>query len=135
MPATQTVRKIRPVSISITRAEGPARLCRTRTFKVWANASAALLADSHTYPEGGSYDKHDLVVTFADGEIYKGRLDCKRDGSDCDVARHVRENVEFMAGARRPAHISPEKYLEMLREDPSEVAAALAYLATYDLGA
>ena len=130
---TASASKIHAVAIAITRAEGPARLCRTRTFKTWKNASAALLAACHTYPEGGCYDKHDLVVTFADGETYKGRLDCKADGSDCDVAAHVREYVEFLAGARRPAHMTSEQYSERMRSDPASVAEALAFLATYEV--
>ena len=131
---TATASKIHAVAIAITRAEGPARLCRTRTFKTWKNASAALLAACHTYPEGGCYDKHDLVVTFADGETYKGRLDCKANGDDCDVAVHVREYVEFLAGARRPDHMTPEQYSAILRDDLAGAAEALAFLATYQIG-
>ena len=71
MNAATTARKTPVASIEITRAEGPARLCRIRTFKTWRNASAALAAAASTYPEGGAYDKHDFVVTFADGETYK----------------------------------------------------------------
>ena len=132
--ATATASKIPASSIAITRAEGPARLCKTRVFKTWKNASAALLAAAHTYPEGGCYDKHDLVVTFADGETYSGRLDCKRDGGDCDVALHVREYVEFLAGARKPDHMSEEQYLEHMRRDPNQMGEALAFLATYQIG-
>ena len=134
MNAATTARKTPVTSIEITRAEGPARLCRIRTFKTWRNASAALAAAANTYPEGGAYDKHDLVVTFADGETYKGRLDCKRDGSDCDVAAHVRETLEFYAGARRPAHMTPEQYSTYLRREPADVAEALTFLATYEIG-
>ena len=135
MPATQTARKTALLSIVITRAEGPVRLCRTRTFKTWKNASAALLAAAHTYPAGGCYDKHDLTVTFADGETYTGRLDCTATGGDCDVAAHVREGLEFMAGAKCPAHMTPEQYTAILRADPARAGEALAFLATYDLGA
>ena len=39
-----TAAKITASYIVIKRAEGPARLCRTRTFKTWKNAHAALLA-------------------------------------------------------------------------------------------
>lgn len=134
MNAVATARKIPVVFIEITRAEGPARLCKTRIFKTWRNASAALVTAMNTYPEGGAYDKHDLVITFADGETYKGRLDCKRDGSDCDVAAHVRETMEFYAGARCPAHMTPEQYSTHLRREPADVAEALAFLATYELG-
>jgi hypothetical protein len=130
--AVQTATKIRATSIAITRAEGPTRLCRTRVFKTWKNASAALLAAAHTYPTSG-YDKHDLVVTFADGETYSGRLDCQADGSDCNPATHIREYVEFLAGAARPSHMSEKQYSDFLRSDPARVAEAMAFLATYEL--
>lgn len=120
--------------IVITRAEGPVHLCKPRVFSSWKDASAALLAQAHTYPTGRCYDKHDLAVRFADGEPYTGRLDCSADGTDCDVALHVREYVEFLAGARKPDHVTDDAYAAMLREDPSRVAEALAFLATYDLG-
>jgi hypothetical protein len=128
-----TAAKIPAVSIAITRAEGPARLCRTRTFKTWKNAHAALLAAVKTYPAGGGYDKHDLLVTFADGETYKGRLDCKADGSDTDPAQHIRDAVAFMAGNRCPAHWDAEKYHAHIKENLADAAEALAFLATYEV--
>ena len=133
MNAAATVQKIPAVRVTVTRAEGPAALCKTRWFGSFANATAALLKGAHTYPKTGGYDKHDLEVRFADGEIYKGRLDCKADGSDCDVARHVREALEFYAGARKPAHMTDEQYSVYLRREPAEVAEALAFLATYEV--
>lgn len=127
-PATKT-----PVAfITITRAEGPSALCVTRDFSSFEAASAALRRDMHTYSAMG-YDKHDLAVRFVDGEIYRGRLDCKRDGSDYDVARHVRETLEFYAGARKPAHMTDAQYSAYLRREPADVAEALAYLATYEI--
>jgi hypothetical protein len=87
--ASTTATKTPAIAIAITRAEGPVRLCRTRTFKTWKNAAAALLAAAATYPASGGYDKHDLVVTFADGETYKGRLDCKAK-LDARLAEEVR---------------------------------------------
>ena len=87
-------------------------MCRTRTFKTWKNAHAALLA-------------HDLLVTFADGETYKGRLDCKADGSDTDPAQHIRDAVAFMAGNRCPAHWDAEKYHAHIK-DMFQTPAALA---------
>jgi len=134
MLATQTATKIAAATIAITRAEGPVRLCKTRVFKTWKNASAALHAAAHTYPEGGCYDKHDLTVTFKDGETYHGRLDCKRDGSDCDVAQHVQEFVEFLAGVRKPDHMTDAQYAEHMRRNPAQMGEALAFLATYQIG-
>lgn len=49
------------------------------------------------------------------------------------MAAHVREHVEFLAGARKPAWMSDEMYSERLRSDVGQVGEALAFLATYDL--
>lgn len=127
-------KKIPAVKITIVRAEGPAALCKSRWFGSFAAASKALLKAAHTYPKTGGYDKHDLEVKFADGEIYKGRLDCKANGEDCNVAAHVREALEFSAGARKPLHMTDERYSAMLRREPADVAEALAFLATYEIG-
>ena len=135
MPAAQTASKIPAVSIAITRAEGPVRLCRTRTFKTWKNAAAALLAASATYPaSSGGYDKHDLVVTFADGETYKGRLDCKANGEDCDPAKHINDAIAFMSGDLCPAHWDADKYKAHIKENLSDAAEAMAFIATYQIG-
>lgn len=136
MLAAQTAAKIAATLILIDRAEGPIELCRASTFSegdIWARASASLLAAAGTYPASG-YDKHDLFVTFEDGEKYHGRLDCRADGDDCDVAKHVRENLEFMAGAAKPVHMTDAQYAAYLRSDPEQVAEALAFLATYQIG-
>lgn len=128
--------KVPATLILIDRAEGPIELCQASTFSegdIWARASAALLAAVGTYPTSG-YDKHDLFVTFADGEKYHGRLDCRANGDDCDVAGHVRENLEFMAGAAKPAHMTDAQYSAYLRSDAEQVAEALAFLATYQIG-
>lgn len=77
---TATATKIPVSRIEVTRAEGPVRLCRKRSFNSLAAASAALLKAAPTYPPGGCYDKHDFKITFADGETYEGRLDCQRSG-------------------------------------------------------
>ena len=136
MPATQTATaaKIPAIAIAITRAEGPVRLCRTRTFKTWKNAAAALLAAASTYPTSGAYDKHDLVVTFADGETYKGRLDCKANGEDCDPAKHINDALAFMAGDLCPAHWDADKYKAHVKENLADAAEAMAFLATYQIG-
>ena len=130
---TATTPKIPAVSIAITRAEGPVRLCRTRTFLTWKNAAAALLAASHTYPASGGYDKHDLVVTFADGETYKGRLDCKANGEDCDPAQHIRDALAFMSGNLCPAHWDADKYKAHIKENLTKAAEAMAFIATYEI--
>lgn len=129
-PATQ---------ITITRAEGPADLCDIpRIFtgpECWHAASAWLLSQEATFPETGGYDKHDFAITFADGYVYEGRLDCQGlQGSgdpDLDVAAHVRGFLRFHAGERRPAHMTQRQYLEYLARRPEAVEECRALLETY----
>jgi len=104
MPAA----KIPAVRITITRAEGPRDLCRKpHTFegsRCWVAARAWLMGQSETFPASGGYDKHDFTVEFADGETYKGRLDCKasdQDNADLDPAAHVRDVLEEMVSDGR----------------------------------
>lgn len=127
-------------SIKIARAEGPHYLCVTREFEgsdCWSRASAWLVSQGHTYPKTGGYDKHDFTVTFDDGETYEGRLDCQHwtlENTDLNVAKHVRDFIEFHAGERRPAHMSVEQYkLYLNRMGEGEVKEAQAFLAEYEI--
>ena len=134
-----TAAKITASYIVIKRAEGPYDLCVARTFMTdeasscWSKAAAFMRSQLSTFPASGGYDKHDMTVAFADGETYKGRLDCKADGSDTDPAEHIRHGLAFMAGNRCPAHWSPEKYKAHIKENLDDAAEALAFLATYDV--
>jgi len=115
--------------IEITRAEGPSALCgNLQTFEgadCWARAQAWLSRQSHTFPAEGGYDKHDFSVTFADGYVYEGRLDCQHRATshpDLDVAAHVLSFLTFYAGIRCPSHLTPERYRAFLARDPETVA-------------
>ena len=130
--ATET--RTAAVCITITRAEGPTNLCKTRVFAgldCWAKSRAFMLANLSTFPAGGGYDKHDFTVVFADGETYEGRLDAKANGDDCDVQAHIRDYVRFLAGQQQPARMTAAQYEEYVADDKAEAAA---FRAKYDLG-
>lgn len=129
---------IHATRITITRVEGPTKLCRKpKTFegpRCWIAARVWLLGQSETFPASGGYDKHDFEVEFADGEKYAGRLDCKAsdcEDADLDVAEHVRSFVEFMAGTRRPGWMNDLQWARALEQYAAERPAAIEYLATY----
>jgi len=130
---------IQASKIWIERAEGPSALCVERSFtgpNCWQDANVWLSRQSHTYPKTGGYDKHDFRVTFEDGETYEGRLDCQHpecDDPDLNVAKHVRDFLEFLAGTRRPAHMKPEDYERVVARDPKNREAAAEFLANYDI--
>jgi len=130
------------IKITITRAEGPTALCGKPTaFEgpgCWEASRRWLFRQSTTYPAQGGYDKHDFSVTFADGYVYEGRLDCKHhtcDGADLNVAAHVRGFLRCYAGDRRPFHMTPERYEAFLARQPEVVADCKDTLARYEIPA
>lgn len=136
---------ITATTITITRAEGPTRLCgKTQTFtgpSCWDQASKWLNSQSYSFPRGGGYDKHDFQVVFADGETYEGRLDCQHSlcsDPDLDVAKHVYDFVTFLAGQKRPPHESEQEYERHLanieQSNPGSKAGAIQWLQTYQIG-
>jgi hypothetical protein len=132
-----TAAQIPAVSITINRAEGPHDLCRKpMTFTgddCWLDAHAWLFSQGKTFPTSG-YDKHDFKVVFADGEEYEGRLDCKApscEDPDLNVARHMREFIEFYAGVRRPVHFTDEQWTRHMDRTAEDRPNYVAFLAEY----
>lgn len=99
-------------TITITRAEGPSHLCdRPLTVTSWALANAVLMGNSATAPEKGGYDKHDFKVVFEDGQEYSGRYDLVHHRVELPrLDRHVLDFCGFMAGWKKPAHLSDEAW-------------------------
>lgn len=128
--------------ITVTRAEGPTSLCgKPRTFDgpgCWTAAREWLFRQSPGFPAYGGYDKHEFSVTFADGYIYEGRLDCKHptcSDPDLNVAGHVRSFLLHYAGERCPVHTTPERYEAFLARRPDVVADCKDTLARYAIPA
>lgn len=117
---------IEPVSIEITRLEGPAsRVDRTHKATRWSECWGILRTEASTAPEGGGYDKHDFIVTFADGFSYRGRYDLRHWREDrLDLAAHCRAHLEWLATDRR-AH-------DLIGAE--EVEHARRLLKTHDFG-
>lgn len=144
MTETKT-EKIAAVKIQIHRAEGPSALCVPKVFEgrdCWAMSRSWLYSQAYTFPSKGGYDKHDFKVTWSDGEVYEGRLDCQhtsRSEPDLDVAAHIQGFVGFLAGIDRPAHIESEaKYqstVDMLhKRGGTSREKYKAFLDKYSLG-
>ncbi|TVR06645.1 MAG: hypothetical protein EA385_15110 [Salinarimonadaceae bacterium] len=117
---------IEPVAIEITRREGPTyRIDKTHKAKRWAECWGILRMEAATAPEGGGYDKHDFVVTFADGFTYRGRYDLKHWREDsCDLAAHCRQSLQWLARDDRAAALS----------GIDDVETARRLLQTHDFG-
>jgi hypothetical protein len=87
--------------------------------------------------ELGWYDKTDFRVTYADGHVYRGRMDIGDSAYDYDVGRHIVRHNRFYAGQYRPDHMSEEQYRDALqyarsRADADPVRYA-RFLARYEI--
>lgn len=140
-PAASAPAKIAAVSILLNRAEGPRAECgevlltARRGVTAFERATAQLRAWSHTAPgKGGGYDKCDFTVTFADGEVYRGRYDLHHMEVEVpDLAAHVRGEVEFYTGDHKPAHLSVADY-ERVRDYPGVTREeAREWLTKYEI--
>ena len=110
------VKKPVVTGVTVTRAEGLVALCVTKTYATIDEATVALYAAKSTYPTLG-YDKHDVKITWDDGETYEARLDCQNsENGDCNIRVHAVEFLECYAGLRCPPHMEPPRYAAFLRE-------------------
>jgi hypothetical protein len=102
--------------ITIERLEGRIPYYVKKEFSSFDEATTWLYQQSPTFPDKGC-DKHSLVVEFEDGEIYKGRLDCKRaacEDNDLDVKQHMIEFATWVAGLAKSPWCGTERYREWI---------------------
>ena len=101
--------------VTINRAEGPARLCVSRSFPGFDVATAWLRGQAHTFPPpGDGYHKVFYNVDFVDGHSFKGRLDCMRRNVP-DVRKEIVEHCVWMAGEEKNPHCGEERYQQHLQ--------------------
>lgn len=141
---TTSTARVPAVSITITRAEGPTDLCgRPQTFVTdeagdcWSAARAWLHGQIDSFNDASSHE-HDFEVVFADGEVYRGKLECKaRPGvaGDLDVAAHMLGALRFYVGEQRPERYTEQQYLAFINRNPEVPQRARAFLATYEIPA
>jgi hypothetical protein len=79
----------------------------------------------------GGYCKVKYTATFEDGETYSGRIDVQGPENDfipCFLAA-MQDYVAFLAGKRKPGHMSEEVYRDYIKgNDPVEMAEWLERL-------
>lgn len=113
--------KIRVKSITVTRAEGLIEeVGKPQTVSednIWEKANKVLLDWSRTAPKDcHTYDKCDFIITYEDGETYKGRYDLKHLICEYpDLGQHVKDFVTFHAGQRKPAWMTDEQYQNVMK--------------------
>lgn len=121
-------------SISLERAEGRHEECIKVTVPSWEEAEATMRRWGRTAPgPRGGYHKCDFIVTFDDGETYSGRFDLTNNGEDqsgnYSIHKHALDHLRFMAGVRRPGHMSEADYKRIL-DDYASVAPTMRKDAT-----
>ncbi len=127
--------QIKTTKITIRRTEGPMALQRPIEFvgtDCWTQATDWLVAMAPTFPAFGC-DKHDLLVEWEDGEVYRGRMDCTPTGN-LDVARHVRTEAEFVAGTYRPPRMTDGQWELWCSRHACKRDEAISFLGAYQIG-
>ncbi|WP_054029191.1 hypothetical protein [Bacillus sp. FJAT-28004] len=115
---------VRIKKITITRGEGPSKLCGIPYFAdTWEGANEILAKMAIHAPDSGGYDKTDFDIEFNNGETYRGTYDLKyQDRIYGDLYRHVKDNCEFYAGKCNPlpSHIKSEAVYLQIIGDPKQ---------------
>lgn len=107
-----------------------------------ANAVLRKVAQNNSLRPG--YDKVAFRVTWEDGTPYEGRCDIhhieerqETTSGLVDLAEHIRDYITFIAGERRPRHMTEKEYQELLRmyvkTAPTLMEDARIFLGKYQL--
>jgi hypothetical protein len=135
-------KKIGVSKIQLRFAEGPSHMSGTVVdivaapgTDVWKSSNKVLM-DWAMYIKKGmaGFLKQDFIITWKDGETYKGRYDLVEDDKlRANLSKHVVENVTFLAGLRRPGHMTEEQYDQYVDRSGMK-KDALEFLSKYELG-
>lgn len=96
----------------------------------WSAAHAALAALCHDAPQTGGYEKCDVSIEWANGDVYAYRFDAQHpatpggQGDTPDLARHIVDHLHFLEGAARPLHMTPADYRGFLASSHAQDTAA-----------
>lgn len=117
---------------TIERAEGPAKLCVTKTFPNLEAASAWLKLQWNTFPAAGDgFDKVFYSVCFENGHTYRGRLDCKRHNVP-NVRDAMLKECLWMSGREKNPYCGEKQYqLYMSRLSSSIIEGFGSFLDQY----
>lgn len=114
--ALETPNKIKMEKIVILWSEGLYE--ENVTFTSWKAFNAQLheIAQQHD-KDGytGAYAKTKFALTWADGEVYEGRLDVNT-RSDTNVGQHMLDHLRFYTGQYCPSHMEQEQYQAIIQD-------------------
>lgn len=109
--------KVKALEILVARAEGPHDMCFSAICYSFKAANALLSYNAETASESGGYDKHDVTITFEDGETYEARIDVYHPTKEKfeRIEDHVRDHCTFYGGlltaSEIPSHLTWDQYL------------------------
>ncbi len=128
--------KILITKVRVCAAEGPMAGV-DKTVKTFHEANAILHEVCNSAPTDGTCHKVDFLITYADGNEYKGEYAAKhlsRRTEAIDLREHMRHSLTFHAGLMCPPHMTQEKYEKVIAEyGPETLAKATKFLTTYAL--
>lgn len=128
--------KIHVANIRICAAEGPMSKV-DKTVKTFKEANTFLHEVCNSAPTDGTCHKVDFLITYVDGNEYKGEFAAKHLSQrvePTDLREHLRLSLTFHAGLHCPAHMTQEKYEKVLADYGHEtLAKATKFLTTYAL--
>ena len=110
------VEEKKTLSILFNRAEGPSAQCIKRNFTSFPEVNEYMLEMSKTAPkQNAEYDKCDFTVDFGNGDTYTGRYDLVHYSVKTpDLPEYIKEQLLFMSGELRPAHMTISQYEECI---------------------
>ena len=129
-------------NIMIKRGEGKATAAgfKPYNFPTFEAAQDHLRSIGYTAPKpGNGYDKVDFVISWEgdedDKNSYSGRFDMQYGGLDSGetLREHVKNFLLFMAGEKKPGHMTDAQYKNYLLTSGSDKAEAREYLDTHEI--
>lgn len=85
-------------TIKIERVEGFTEDLMEVTLKTFEAANKTVSMMAKTAPDDGSYDKADFLITWEDGQEYRGRVDLTKSMTyGYNFLEQITHNVEYMA--------------------------------------
>jgi len=127
--------KIQAVKIELERKEGVLDKAVVEAPNVWVKANQILARWARTAPPGRAYDRTDFIITFADGEKYKGKYEINRmDMTRASLDAHVQKFVKTMAGKYNPGNSTDAEYKNWLKEMKVDSKAWNRFLNNYQFG-
>lgn len=119
-------RKVKIREVRVERIEGPVRSSPSVVTGTSLSSVSSRVADwALTAPKAvDGYDKCHIRVEWEDGRVYETRYDLTRD-EGVDLASHVRGDIAYFAGLRRPLRLTDEQYAMVVRRNSSPARQAL----------